>query len=355
MSAEANTRIKLADPKSAFEHLVSHLAEDGLEPEPVSRDWVRFRRMGCEVNFRYSAEELSVDLSAPSRSLLYFLKEAAALHVVQFDPLSADRIRWSDAEDADSQPVNLTQLTLRRSEEVLPGMIRLTLAGAEVGSLAGEGIHVKLMLPADRSRAPVWPTVGSNGVTKWPQGEDRLHVRYFTIRHLRIDAGEVDIDVVQHKGGMISDWARDASPGEVIGVMGPGGGDFPEQHRGLLLSGDETALPAIARILEEIGHKAEGHAVIAFPDSVDPGTYLPETQVTLHTIPPASFRNEIERRIALISAEFSIRQAWFGGEHANAQALRRFFKKEKALKKGAQLSVSYWREGVRGHAEREEH
>ncbi len=42
-------------------------------------------------------------------------------------------------------------------------------------------------------------------------------------------------------------------------MTGPGGGDVPAADR-LVLAGDETALPAIARILE--GLPAEVHAVV---------------------------------------------------------------------------------------------
>ncbi len=353
MSVETWTSVTLSEVESAFKTVTDHIAEHGIDPDPAGPADVRFRHEGAVIRLQHDKSDLRISLEAPSGNMLYFLKEAVALHVAEIDPLAAEDLRWSDQSGAVARPVNFCELTLLERSTPFPGMTRLTLSSDDAAFLADDGLHVKLMLPAERTRTPVWPSVSANGVTRWPEGPDRLHVRYFTLRALRPEAGEVDIDVVQHPGGMISDWALKAQAGERIGVMGPGGGQAPAQKDGLLLAGDETALPAIARILEACGPDASGHLVVAFPADSDPDSYLPSTSLKIHSLPPQRFRAEVLPLIQKVGSEERIANAWFGGEYTNAQALRQVFKQELGLGKGQQLSVAYWREGVRGDARRE--
>ncbi len=354
MTVQADTHVVMPDPKAAFDHLLEHMEESGIEPERLGNGSVRITHEGCRLDIGHSPRGLSIAVEAPSANMLYFLKEAAALHVAEVDPQSAQGLMWSDGDQSAGSPVNFQTLTLVRRAEVFPGMIRLTLASDDLGEFAQDGLHVKLMLPSDRSREPVWPSVESNGVTRWPDGEDALHVRYFTIRDVREASAEIDIDVVQHPGGMISDWARDAEAGDVIGIMGPGGGVPPAGSANMLLSGDETALPALARIMESLDASAGGHVIVAFPGNADPTDYLPETSFEVHTIEPAKFRSHVRSEVERLASEKGFTYAWFGGEFANAQDLRKLFKGDFGLGKSEQISVAYWRDGVRGDARTED-
>jgi NADPH-dependent ferric siderophore reductase len=65
--------------------------------------------------------------------------------------------------------------------------------------------------------------------------------------------------------GVASVWAEAARPGDVIGMMGPGGGSMPAMDW-CLLAGDETAIPAIARMLEALPETAQGIVLIEVAD-----------------------------------------------------------------------------------------
>ncbi len=350
MTIDAHTEVRLPDPSAVFGHLTSHIAQHGIDLEHVADNHVRFHHEGCTLDIRQNLESLTVSIAAPSSNMLFFLKEAVAMHVVEVDPIAGEALRWSGIGEATAQPLNFRPLALINRTQPCANMVRLTLSGDDVVRLAQDGLHVKLMIPMDRTRDPAWPTVGANGVTRWPDGPDRLHVRYFTIRALRPELHEVDIDVVQHAGGMISDWASKATKGDRIGVMGPGGGAIPVQRDGLLFAGDETALPAIARILEGLGADAQGNVVVAWPGGANVSDYLPPSPLKVTTLPRDSFRAGIADVVRKMGAEATVRYGWFGGEHDNAQALRQIFKQEFRLGKGEQLSVAYWRDGVRGDA-----
>lgn len=357
MSAETKTAVVLPDPAKSFRGLVDHIAEHGIDHDIVSDSHVRFSREGCTFAFSHEGQELRIAITAPNENMLFFLKEAAAAHVVEIDPVAGEELVWIDADatpNTGDRPVNFHELQLVGRREAFPGMIRLTLSGDTAGHLADGGLHVKLMRPAvDHGKAPQWPTVAANGITVWPQGDQKLHVRYFTIRHARPEAGEVDIDVVYHAGGMISDWAVKASPGDVIGVMGPAGGSLPGVDGPVLLAGDETALPAIARIMETLPAGQQGTVLVAMPDDAAASAYFPKTGLRLIRLSGDQFRSrcvDIARDVA--EAGLKPAFAWFAGEFSTANAMRKVFKDEFSLAKGRQLSVSYWEQGKRGAADR---
>ena len=72
-------------------------------------------------------------------------------------------------------------------------------------------------------------------------------------------------------------WALAAQPGDVVHIVGPhrlspiyGGTEFePGELRDLLVIGDETALPAVARILADVDPGFTGHVFVEVPSSDD--------------------------------------------------------------------------------------
>ena len=110
--------------------------------------------------------------------------------------------------------------------------------------------------------------------------EKRHPIRTYTARGVRQERREVDVDIVLHGDlGPASRWALGAAPGDDLVILGPnadatgphGGVDFvPPAHTDrLLIAGDETALPAIAGILERLPADARGEALIEMPLSGD--------------------------------------------------------------------------------------
>ena len=354
MNARADTLVHLAAPNMALQKLAQHMAEHGLEPRALASHQIIVEHEGCSIELDAGISGLSVTITAPSENMLYFLKEAAAQNVAEIDAVAAEKIRWSDGIAAQSTPSNFRELAVVNRREIFPGMMRITLKCDDVRALTMDGLHVKLMLPSDRTRKAVWPSVAANGVTVWPRGNDALHVRYFTLRDVNAVTGEVDIDVVQHQGGMISDWAACASIGDKIGVMGPGGGSVPSVAGRIFLAGDKTALPAIARIMDTLPASIDGTVFVAGPTSRSIDEYLPSTKMRVNVFEPERFDEIVIPAIEEAAREATFDYAWFAGEFDTATAARRLFKGKFGLKKANQLSVSYWRRGLRGNAEKEE-
>jgi NADPH-dependent ferric siderophore reductase len=83
----------------------------------------------------------------------------------------------------------------------------------------------------------------------------------------------MDIDFVLHGGGLVGSWAARAKPGDTIMVGGHSGPYHPDPTADWhLLVGDESALPAIATILEVLPAttRAEVYVEVASTASEQP-------------------------------------------------------------------------------------
>jgi len=77
-------------------------------------------------------------------------------------------------------------------------------------------------------------------------------------------AGSLELEFVVHDHGVAGRWAADAPIGSIVGIGGPRGSMVMEgAPAGWFLAGDETALPAIRRLLAGLARSApEGQGVV---------------------------------------------------------------------------------------------
>lgn len=123
----------------------------------------------------------------------------------------------------------------------------------------------------------------------WYGADQRIKVvlpgevwRTYTIRAARPAAREVDVDFVTHGlTGPATRWLAGAAVGDALTLIGPDAtsGAEPDGYvwrpgaaRTLLLAADETAVPAVAAILEGLPADAAGHVFLEVPS---PGDALP--------------------------------------------------------------------------------
>ena len=159
-------------------------------------------------------------------------------------------------------PIVLRELTVLRTVEVTPRMRRITVGGEQLGTFQsgefsvaefrteGADDYVKIFLPEEGSAAPVLPEQ-HDGHLHWPKRPAPV-ARSYTVRRFDAEAGELDLDFVLHGHGIAGNWARNAQPGDTLHLAGPKVSTIPPVGADWwLLAGDETALPAIARYVEE--------------------------------------------------------------------------------------------------------
>jgi NADPH-dependent ferric siderophore reductase len=186
---------------------------------------------------------------------------------------------------ADSPPATayrLFDVEVSRVRRLSPSFTRFTFTGHDLDSFADNGYdqRIKLVLPLPGIGVAL--PDGDDWFGRWRLLPDdrRNPIRTYTVRAVRQHEREIDVDVVLHgDAGPASRWATRAQPGDRLAVLGPNarfdgdcGGlefDVSASRRPLLLAGDETAVPAIASILEHLPPAARGAVLLEVPDTDD--------------------------------------------------------------------------------------
>ncbi|WNG34882.1 siderophore-interacting protein [Archangium violaceum] len=258
-------------------------------------------------------------------------------------------------------PIKVRILEVLRTTRLTPNMVRVTLGGKDLEGFRSEGAddHVRLFFPAEGERMPVVPTgMGPRGL-EFPPDKPRPALRDYTPRRHDPAAGELDIDFVIHGSGPGSTWAAQAKPGDMLGVAGPRGSmvvtyDFDWY----LFVGDETALPALVRRLEEL---PAGARAIAFVEVADASARVPiQTQAHLDLTwlyregaKPGS-TNLLEKAVRELSFPPGDYFAWGAGESTIMRTLRLHLLNERGLNKAWMSVTGYWKRGVSDHDHDEE-
>ena len=251
----------LANPVFMLDEICEHFVEHSEVERAGNRALLKSDEGSADI--RAEEGRLLIDLTCPSPETLQMTRTMLAEHLFYFAGDDPFELAWA-APAPRGVLANLREATVVSTEVVTPRMHRLKLACADVSAFLGGDIHVRLLVPP-KGREPVWPGTREDGRVDWPKGEDELLVRVYTIRAVDTARGELWIDVFQHPAPGITtpgaDFARDAKPGDLVAIIGPGGGDVP-QAASILLAGDETALPAIARIIAEASPGTRLKAII---------------------------------------------------------------------------------------------
>ncbi|HTX49489.1 MAG TPA: siderophore-interacting protein [Caulobacteraceae bacterium] len=177
--------------------------------------------------------------------------------------------------------------------------------------------------------------------------------RHYTIRGFDREELRLDVDVLVHGAGPGSRWAETAKIGDPVLAEGPRGRTFVNQRADWhLFTGDETALPGIAAMIETLPSRAQAFAIIEVEGREEEQPLPSQARLEafwLHR------RGSAAPSVALIDAlsafQFpaGVGQAYVIGETSTVRAQRqgliaRGFPKEQICAEG------YWRPGrIGGH------
>jgi NADPH-dependent ferric siderophore reductase len=244
------------------------------------------------------------------------------------------------------RPVDV--LTVVSVADVTPSVRRVSLAGTP-SAVAAAGPTVNVLVPRVGDPAPHWPRVAKDGRIVWPQGSHGISLRSYTARRQDADAGQVEIDFVLHGDGPAAAWAAAAAPGALLGVAGAGAlGERPAGQ--MLLVGDETALPAIHRILAAAAPTTRGVALleVAGPAEEQPLPAPPGVTVRwLHRGASAPGENTLlaDAVAALDRPEGDDVFAWVAAESGVVRAIRADLRGRWGLSRSQHHAIGYWRRG----------
>lgn len=246
-------------------------------------------------------------------------------------------------------PPEFRRATVTNAEQRSPRLIRVRLEGPELVGLdpPEPAASVRLLLPRGGHGSvldlPTW-----NGNEFLYDDGTRPPIRTLTPLHTDPGAGSLDLDVVLHGQGALSDWARARPVGDEVAISGPGRGSSPDPTAPrFVLVGDESAMPAIGQILEHLPASAEVDVVIEI-SHVDARVELPRqagTTATWVELAPGEAPGS-----AMISAFAAIElgddvQIWASGEAAAMQQLRALVHNERGVSRKQTMIRGYWKHG----------
>ncbi len=310
-----------------FEEVCEHFVEHA----DVRRggDQVRLQSEDGVADIRVHDNKLLIDLSYSTPQKLQLSRTMLAEHLFYFAGEEPLDLSWSQPPLMGPLP-NLQEVTVLSSEDVTPHMRRVTFSCPDVSPYLGGDMHVRVVVPP-KGRQPVWPGLKDDGRIAWPEGEDELLVRVYTIRSVDAARRQISIDFFQHPEPGIetpgADFARAAQPGDQIALLGPGGGERPDAHS-LLLAGDESALPAIARIVAEMPAGTRIRAIIEVLDSAEEQPLPTDAQLDvlwLHrrTYAPGATGTLVETTKEAIETMEKDSFIWFACEKDDVRAIRK--------------------------------
>lgn len=234
-------------------------------------------------------------------------------------------------------------LTVTSVRRLTPRMVRMTFGGdglSDIGTWPDQQLKLLFPKPGCSAHVSDSPDVGTwyQAYLAVPEPE-RPWMRSFTVRSLA--DGVLTVDFVLHgDNGPASRWAASAQVGDIIGRFGPS----PEYARPLgtadllLFAGDETALPAIASLLELLPGEQR---FLAFVEVADPAE---EQDVPGVRWVHRSAGEDLVSVVSEVEVPSSV-WVWLGGEASAVRALRRHFVGLGVSKKDIEFA-GYWRRAL---------
>jgi NADPH-dependent ferric siderophore reductase len=211
---------------------------------------------------------------------------------------------------------------LLRRDVISPHLLRLTLAGDGLAAFESTGIPdewVGLIVPG------------------------QFQSRYYTVRSW--DGSELVLDVVVHEVGLVTEWATRDCVGDRVTVTEPRGSfAMPGDAEWLLLVGDLTAMPAMARIAEtNLARRKPVEARIWAEVSDDLAGYLPAGPDVTWLEPPGPGQSALAAVVESIDWPAGDGYFWMAGESAQMRAIRKHLMRERRLPSTAYDVMGYWR------------
>ncbi|MGW3667508.1 siderophore-interacting protein [Streptomyces sp. NPDC005141] len=268
-------------------------------------------------------------------------------------------------------PFRFFSLRVVRTRRLGPSLVRVTFAGPDLRAFHSDGRDqsLSLFLPHPGQSEPAVPfELGDSWWQGWRELPDdvRAVMRSYTLRALRRDPDEVDIDFALHgmepgaaaPAGPASRWASGARAGDRVVLLGPAVEDNrairfrpPADTDLVVLWGDETAVPAVSAILESLpaGLRVRAWLEVHHAGDIQDLATSADAEITWlvrdeHSAGGAPLALDALRAAHPPAAEAPY--AWIAGESGCVKELRRHLVRERGIDRRRVTFVGYWRQGL---------
>ncbi|MEN0036647.1 MAG: siderophore-interacting protein [Cellvibrio sp.] len=248
-------------------------------------------------------------------------------------------------------PLRFRKVQVTATEKFATSFIRITFDGDDLEGFDSPGFddHVKLFFPDATTGELRLPELGPTGPV-WPEGAKPV-MRDYTPRFFDGNARTLVIDFALHEAGPATAWAIQAKPGDLLGIGGPKGSFIiPTEYDFHLLAGDETAVPAIARRLEELPATTKAIALIEVDDAGDEVPLSSQAQVEIiwcyRKGAVAGTTTVIKDALEKLTLPDGEGYAWIACETKAARVIRSYLVKERNMSSKGVKAAGYWQLGV---------
>ncbi|MGW4255998.1 siderophore-interacting protein [Streptomyces californicus] len=253
-----------------------------------------------------------------------------------------------------THPLVLRRVTVRRVHEVTPRMRRVVLGGADLAAFTRDGVdrpafaapgfddHVKLILASDGDVRAALPAQLPHGI-EWTPAEHRV-TRDYTPRRVDTEAGELHLDFVVHGDGPAESWSASAREGDELWFVGPKSSlRLPERLDWIHLVGDETALPAIGRFLDERPLDAPAHVLVTVShDEARQELALRDGDTVTWVVAEPGDAAALEAAVRALPVPPGEGYVWAAAESRALLPVRRYLQRERKLPKDRVNITGYW-------------
>ncbi|MFF8437881.1 siderophore-interacting protein [Streptomyces bacillaris] len=253
-----------------------------------------------------------------------------------------------------THPLVLRRVTVRRVHEVTPKMRRVVLGGDDLAAFTRDGTshpafaapgfddHIKLILAADGDIRAALPAQLPYGI-EWTPSEHRL-TRDYTPRRVDLEAGELHLDFVVHGEGPAEAWSASAREGDELWFVGPKSSlRLPERLDWIQLVGDETALPAIGRFLDERPLDAPAHVLVTVSDtSARQELALRDGDTVTWVVAEPGDAAALDTAVRALPMPEGEGYVWAAAESRALLPVRRYLQRERKLPKDRLNITGYW-------------
>ncbi len=256
------------------------------------------------------------------------------------------------------EPITLRELTVVDAFDISASMRRIVLGGDQLAPFRRDGLalpevvsngfddEIKLFFPDPVTGVLTLP-IQHDRVIEWPRAP-RPVARTYTVRALDLAAGRLELDFALHGTGVASTWARTCEVGDRIHIAGPKMSLLhPVGAEWLLIAGDETALPAIGRWLEELpgGTVAEVYVEVGGFADEQPLETPAGVRVTWVHRGPVRAGSTTALADAVMAGRWhpGLPYAWVAGETLAIKPIRRWLREEKGLPADRVEVTGYWK------------
>lgn len=249
-------------------------------------------------------------------------------------------------------PLKVRRVRVQGVQRLGANFLRVRFAGDDLHDFVSASFddHAKLMLPTRPGAPLVLAEPGVDGLV-WPAGADKPVMRDYTPRAFDTAEGWLDIEFLLHGEGAASEWAARAQAGDEVGLGGPRGSFVvPTGFDWHLLVGDETALPAISRRLEELPEGARAVVVAETAHEGDRRDFSGRAEVEVRWV-RAGVTDALAREVASLTLPAGDGFAWAAGEAASMVAVRQALVQGHGLDRSRVRASAYWKRGSTGHHE----